>query len=64
MKNFKPEVQPLKVAVSEPATTDAIAKISPNSTVKKNTITCIKGKVTKKVSAVSPKCPTGYKKKP
>jgi len=64
MKNFKSEVQPLKVAVSEPATTDAIAKISPNSTVKKTTITCIKGKVTKTVSAVSPKCPTGYKKKP
>jgi hypothetical protein len=31
--------------------------------LKKTTITCIKGKVTKKVTAVSPKCPTGYKKK-
>ena len=30
---------------------------------KKITITCIKGKVTKKVTAVAPKCPTGYKKK-
>ena len=27
------------------------------------TITCTKGKVTKKVTAVSPKCPSGYKKK-
>ncbi len=27
------------------------------------TITCIKGKVSKKVTAVKPKCPTGYKKK-
>jgi hypothetical protein len=27
------------------------------------TITCIKGKVTKKVTAISPKCPAGYKKK-
>lgn len=27
------------------------------------TITCVKGKSTKKVSAVSPKCPTGYKQK-
>jgi hypothetical protein len=26
-------------------------------------ITCIKGKLTKKVTAVSPKCPAGYKKK-
>ena len=27
------------------------------------TITCVKGKLTKKVTAVNPKCPTGYKKK-
>jgi hypothetical protein len=27
------------------------------------TITCIKGKLTKKVTAVNPKCPAGYKKK-
>jgi hypothetical protein len=30
---------------------------------KKTTITCIKGKLTKKVTAVKPKCPTGYKVK-
>ena len=30
---------------------------------KKTTITCVKGKLTKKVSAVKPVCPTGYKKK-
>ena len=30
---------------------------------KKSTITCIKGKVSKKVTAINPKCPTGYKKK-
>jgi len=30
---------------------------------KLTTITCIKGKVTKKVTAVKPTCPTGYKKK-
>jgi len=30
---------------------------------KKSTITCIKGKLTKKVTAVKPKCPTGYKVK-
>ena len=29
----------------------------------KQTITCVKGKVTKKVTAVSPVCPAGYKKK-
>jgi hypothetical protein len=32
-------------------------------TPKKVTITCVKGKSTKKVSAVAPKCPIGYKKK-
>jgi hypothetical protein len=31
--------------------------------VKKTTITCVKGKTSKKVTAVNPKCPTGYKKK-
>ena len=30
---------------------------------KKATITCTKGKLTKKVTAVKPKCPVGYKKK-
>jgi hypothetical protein len=32
------------------------------STVK-TTITCVKGKLTKKITAVGPKCPAGYKKK-
>jgi hypothetical protein len=31
--------------------------------VKKRTITCTKGKVTKKVTGMNPKCPIGYKKK-
>ena len=35
-----------------------VEKISSN----KKTITCIKGKLTKKVTGTSPKCPTGYKK--
>ena len=30
---------------------------------KKTTITCIKGKLIKKVTSVKPKCPSGYKKK-
>ena len=36
---------------------------SANPVIKTATITCIKGKVSKKVTAVNPKCPTGYKKK-
>jgi len=31
--------------------------------IKKTSITCIKGKLVKKVTAVNPKCPAGYKKK-
>jgi hypothetical protein len=34
-----------------------------NASAKKTTITCVKGKLTKNVTAVGPKCPTGYKKK-
>ncbi len=33
------------------------------SSSKKTTITCLKGKTIKKVTAVKPKCPKGYKKK-
>jgi hypothetical protein len=36
---------------------------STKAQVKAVTITCIKGKMTKKVTAAKPKCPTGYKKK-
>jgi hypothetical protein len=39
---------------------DAEAKAA---ATKKTTITCVKGKLTKKVTAVKPACPTGYKKK-
>jgi hypothetical protein len=33
------------------------------SNPKKTTINCVKGKVTKKVTAIKPVCPTGYKRK-
>ena len=38
---------------------------TPKSTIspKKITITCLKGKVIKKVTGINPKCPSGYKKK-
>ena len=34
-----------------------------NLSKKKVTITCVKGKLTKKVTGINPKCPSGYKKK-
>jgi hypothetical protein len=33
------------------------------TTAKRTTIVCTKGKLTKRVTAVKPKCPAGYKKK-
>ena len=45
------------------ARAEAEAKAKLEASKKKITITCIKGKLTKKVSAVNPKCPKGYKKK-
>ena len=41
-----------------------VAEVKPVVTVAvKKSITCVKGKTTKKVTAVKPVCPTGYKKK-
>jgi hypothetical protein len=34
-----------------------------SAATKKTTITCVKGKLTKKVTAMKPACPAGYKKK-
>ena len=45
-----------KLAAEKLAATKAAA-------LKKTTITCIKGKLVKKVTAVKPLCPAGYKKK-
>jgi hypothetical protein len=41
---------------------NAITPAQP-TTSKKTTITCVKGKTTKKVTAINPKCPSGYTKK-
>ena len=39
------------------------AQASKTVPAKKMTVTCVKGKLTKKVTSISPKCPAGYKKK-
>jgi len=49
-----------KVAADKAAADKAAAA---KAAAKKTTITCVKGKLTKKVTAVKPKCPTGYKVK-
>ena len=45
------------------ASSEPEPQMSATPAMKKSTITCIKGKVTKKVTAVFPKCLAGYKKK-
>jgi M6 family metalloprotease-like protein len=45
------------------AKAEAEAKAKLEASKKKTTITCVKGKLTKKVTAVNPKCPASYKKK-
>lgn len=62
-----PSTEPIKSVVTPTPTPaagdDLISQKVSAPVVKKTTITCVKGKVIKKVTAVSPKCPTGYKKK-
>jgi len=52
-----------KAASDLKAKQEAEAKAALAAAAKKSTITCVKGKLTKKVTAVNPKCPAGYKKK-
>jgi hypothetical protein len=51
-----PVVAPTPSPTPTPATTAKLV-------VKKITITCVKGKTSKKITAIKPMCPTGYKKK-
>ena len=55
------------VSYSSPAVVTTTSTSPPTTTTTvppvKRTITCVKGKISKKVTAVSPVCPAGYKKK-
>jgi len=52
-----------KVVAPAPAPSPSESPMVAPVAKKKVTISCVKGKTTKKVTAVSPKCPAGYKKK-
>ena len=54
-----PTPEPTPTATATPTPTPTVT----TAPVKKTTISCIKGKVVKKVTAVKPVCPKGYKKK-
>jgi hypothetical protein len=60
--NVKLSQEKVVVAPTPTPTPSAVASVAP-AAKKSVTITCIKGKTTKKVSGESPKCPAGYKKK-
>ncbi len=52
----------IKIKFPQAAFIKPAAQPGPAPTVKKKaTISCIKGKVTKKITGANPKCPTGYK---
>ena len=55
----KPVVVPTPSPTPSPTPTPTITPV----VAKKTSITCVKGKISKKVTAVNPKCPTGYMKK-
>ena len=64
-KPVEPTPAPTPIATQAPAPVEsaAPAPILKPVMAKKIAITCVKGKLVKKVSAVKPKCPAGYKKK-
>jgi hypothetical protein len=54
------QIEPREVAVKR---VEAAPVVKPTPTVIKKSITCTKGKITKKVTGTKPKCPVGWKKK-
>ena len=54
---------PEPTASAVPTTPPLVPAPKPTVAAKKITITCVKGKTTKTVTAVKPTCPAGYKKK-
>jgi hypothetical protein len=46
-----------------PSPTATPTTVAKPAAAKKTSITCVKGKTSKKITAVNPKCPSGYKKK-
>lgn len=64
--NIKVKLSQEAVAPAPTATPTPEPSASPIAApvvMKKTSITCVKGKTSKKITAVNPKCPSGYKKK-
>lgn len=63
--NANPTMQPTTTPSASPVPTQSgqTALVSKPAVTMKITITCVKGKTIKKVTAINPKCPSGFKKK-
>jgi hypothetical protein len=61
--NFTFSSPTLKVKLTQASAPKAPPSAPVQSGASKKTISCIKGKVVKKLTGANPKCPTGYKKK-
>lgn len=61
--NFEFSAPIIKVKLSQEGQSKPTPSASSKPDAKAVTITCIKGKTSKSVTAAKPKCPTGYKKK-
>jgi hypothetical protein len=66
-KNFEFSAPTITAKLSQEAPAPVVTP-TPEATIapvvpKKKTITCVKGKTTKKITSTNPKCPSGYKKK-
>ena len=68
-KNFEFSAPIIKAKLSQEVVVEPTPTPTPSATAtakpvaKKITITCVKGKTSKKVTALAPKCPSGFKKK-
>ena len=60
-KGFTFSAPTLRVKLSQKSESAPVA--APKAAAKKTTISCVKGKTVKKVTAVKPTCPSGFKKK-
>ena len=59
-----PSPSPTETATPTPTPSPTVTPSpTPKPSAKKTTIVCVKGKASKKVTAVKPKCPAGWKKK-
>ena len=60
-RNFTFSTPTIRVKLTQEK--QAVVATAPLKKVVTKTLTCVKGKIVRKVTAISPKCPTGYKKK-